>query len=74
MGPGGPPSLFLPCCFIHSAASFLHDRIQSVLALSLLPASAQASGLVLSYPGPGEMEEEPMGCWPGGFPARASEG
>jgi hypothetical protein len=35
----------LPCCF---ALSLLHDRMQSVLALSLPPASAQASGLALA--------------------------
>lgn len=61
-------SLSLLCCFIHSAAFLLHhDRIQSVLALSLPPGSAQASGPVLSGPSPGEIEEEPMWYWLEGF-------
>lgn len=71
MGPGGPLSFSRTVLLTELP---LHDRIQSVPALSLPPASTQASDLVLSCPGPGEMEEEPIGCWPGGFPDRASGG
>lgn len=66
MGIGEPLSLSLPCCFIHSAAFSLHDRIHSVLVLSLPSASAQASSLVLSCPGLGEMKRSPYSAGLGG--------